>query len=264
MHLQSEADEPGDLAVPLAGELLRSAAFFPNQSALHSGNSWQAADDAIHGYCAAKEQSLEEMRRFVAELQLKHLAGDGSSLLRDDPAPSTRGGSLAHRKLAKLRAEEHAAAGQWEEAESDGDARCSSAGDEERDAPAAAAAPARKPHGSNSEGEGRLGPAALRRAQRRMLHAPQPLVTSAAPSRGASQHSGEAEDAPAQSMQDRLAALEARVERCEGLEEGLRQAQASVAELQEQTAALRAGGAGPPRVPPPSASLDAAFVVAVA
>lgn len=226
-------DGAPQLAVPRADALLRSASFFPHQAALHAGKETRAAvaDDCPE---EGRERSLEEMRRFVAEIQLKYpVPSSGADAPHNAPALGTPCASLAHQKLAQLQSEMRAAAAREEEAGSSSDG--AQPGEAE-----AAAQPACEPQDSESEGEGRLGPAALRRAQRRLLLAPLPP----APPASASEATDAPKDAAQQSMLDRLVALEARLGQFEEMEGALRQAQAAVAELQDQTVALRTGAAG--------------------
>lgn len=203
--------------------------------------------------------SLAGMRAFVRELQHKYrLSGDP---LQAEPSgrsthESEGGGQQSLTQLLEealqLQAAELGAASDDDEgspkaAESAG---CAAAPAAHRPNHSAAPAAAAAEHGgSDSEGEGHLGPAALRRVQRRLATATTTVPTGAAGRLGGAPSCTHPPMAPApqqlqqQSLLERLAAAEAQLERHSALEAELHRTRAAVAELQAANAQLRTGGA---------------------
>ncbi|KAL4439858.1 hypothetical protein ABPG75_002859 [Micractinium tetrahymenae] len=204
--------------------------------------------------------SLVGMQAFVAELQRKYSLAGVPPL--PQPAPTA-----AQRKLAALQA----AAAAKATAADDGEEVSSDSGSESDGcrrslarlqgalsqrsllaAGSAAAAPQQPvaEGASDSEGEGHLGPAAVRRARQRQAAA---AVLGAASSTGpcglhhqtggARQHPPAAHDQHQQQQQEdleaRLAAAEGQLAWLAGVEAELRETQAEVAQLREQNAQLQ-------------------------
>lgn len=195
---------------------------------------------------ASEAASLSGMQAFVAQLQRKY---DLSGVL-PPPAGAVAPTSRAQRKLAELRAAAAAAAAA-EGSASGGSESDDSNGLEQQlyelceaaaarrhhtmpDVAAPAAAAEVAPEGdSDSEGGGHLGPAAVRRAQRRQV----PAASEAAAAHGLEayqqqRHQPHAQQVQQQALLDRLVAAEAQ----------LAGTRATVAELQEQNGQLRTGG----------------------
>lgn len=203
--------------------------------------------------------SLAGMRAFVAQLQAKYGLRGAAEAAGDEgaPAPTTAGGLLgaapapAQRKpsLAQLleRELERQAAelGGDSEAEEDwgsarGKGQYAAAGE---GGGAAGGAPPACPQldGSDSEGGGHLGPAALRRVQRRQRRASaaaEGVATAGDGTEPAPSGSGP----PQQALLARLAAAEAQLQRYSGLEAALERTQGEVQELRQQNGQLQTGG----------------------
>jgi hypothetical protein len=229
---------------------------------LNAGN-----DEEDPSGSASRRDSLEAMRRFVKELQRKHGLGGSSATVA--AADSQDVSSKDHHQQATAILTD-------DSKEEDGGCDSVSSGrseyeGDEQSAPvspttvsAAKPPPAgtadqshnRSEAGSDSEGEGHLGPAALRRVQQRLAAAslqqtqaacaigcrrPKPCLDQGLlPARGPAYHHHQQQQQE-RSLLERLAAAEAQLDRVGRLEEQLRESRAAVAALQEQSANLQAG-----------------------
>lgn len=231
----------------------------------HTSSLHLTDDELEQGSDGSSTASLAGMRAFVARLQAKYgMSGAaGAAGGKEVPAPTTAGGMLGAAPLPAQRKPSLAQLLEQELEKQAAELGCASEGEDdwpggggagqhvaaELGGGAAGAAGAELPgapqldDGSDSEGGGRMGPAALRRAQRRQQQAS--LAAEAASGAGTTQPT------PAGSQQAllaRLAAAEAQLERFSGLEAALGRTQAEVQELRQQNAQLQTGGCWGKRV----------------
>lgn len=214
---------------------------------------------------AGRRDSLEAMRRFVKELQRKHGLGGSSAAVA--AAASLDVSSKDHHQQATAVLTND---GKQEDGgcDSNSSGRSQYEGDEESAPVSPTAVSTAKPPpaktadqsnnrseaGSDSEGEGHLGPAALRRVQQRLAAASLQLTQAACAigcrrpksslDQGLLRAQGPAHQQQRQqerSLLERLAAAEAQLDRVGRLEEQLRESRAAVAALQEQSANMQAG-----------------------
>lgn len=243
-HDQAEAGQEEQEAAKLTAEVLErlqlqlrggaeeGAAQAPAPApagADHTGSAGSADDGDADG--GSSSHSLEGMREFVADLQRRYGLAPATRAAQHPPAPE-----WLHDQLAAHEAELGADGGdgcEGEEAERASEGSASGAGPRRRSTSPAMVAEAGS--GSDSEGCGRLGPAALRRAQRR--HAAAHGTPAAAPATVMAE--------PPQALLQRLATAEARLAELERLPAQLGEALAALAELRARNERLQTGGCSP-------------------
>ncbi len=223
----------------------------------HSGSLTDDEAEQEQGSDGSSTASLAGMRAFVAQLQAKYgLSGAAEAAEAGAPAPTTAGGMLgaapppAQRKpsLAQLLERELERQAADLGCQSDGEDDWAAGGDGQHPAPGQDSGAAcgiladPQPGGSDSEGGGHLGPAALRRAQHRQQQASAAAKASAGFGTAQPAAVRSAATPQQQALLARLAAAEAQLERYSGLEAALERTQVEVQELRQQNVQLQTGG----------------------